>query len=130
MFGGTLTQLVASFGTPYAFEPPAGCVLFIEDANERPYRLHRMLVQMRLSGVLGRARALVFGEVPGCDEPGGSVRAQTAVEDAIAGFPGPVVYGFPSGHTSGPCWTLPLGVGVRIVTAPRPAIVVEDAPVA
>ena len=130
MYGGTLTQLVASFGTPYAFEPPAGCVLFVEDANERPYRLHRMLTQMRLSGVLGRARALVFGEMPGCDEPGGSVRARTAVEDAIAGFPGPVVYGFPSGHTSGPCWTLPFGVGVRIVTASRPAIIVEDAPVA
>jgi muramoyltetrapeptide carboxypeptidase len=130
LHGGTLTQLVASFGTPYAFDPPAGCVLFIEDANERPYRLHRMLVQMRLAGMFARARALVFGEMRGCDEPGGAVGARTAVEDATADFPGPIVYGFPSGHTAGPCWTLPLGVTVRIVTAPHPAIVVEDAPVA
>jgi muramoyltetrapeptide carboxypeptidase LdcA involved in peptidoglycan recycling len=85
---------------------------------------------MRLGGVLGRARALVFGEMRGCDEPGGAVSARAAVEDATAGFPGPIVYGFPSGHTAGPCWTLPFGVGVRIVTARRPAVIVEDAPVA
>ena len=37
--------------------------------------------------------------------------------------------GFPSGHTTGPCWTLPLGVRVRVVTAPRPSVVVEESPV-
>ena len=41
LFGGTITQLAASLGTPYAFDPPAGCVLFLEDVNERPYRLDR-----------------------------------------------------------------------------------------
>ena len=51
-----VTQLVASLGTPYAFDPPDGCVLFLEDVNERPYRIDRMLTQLRLSGVLGRAR--------------------------------------------------------------------------
>src|SRR4030095_2886842 len=58
LFGGTITQLTASLGTPYAFEPPAGCVLFLEDVNERPYRLDRMLTQLQLAGILGRARAL------------------------------------------------------------------------
>ena len=71
-FGGTIAQLVASLGTPFAFDPPEGCVLFLEDVNERPYRIDRMLTQLRLSGVLGRARALVFGEMRGCDEPGGT----------------------------------------------------------
>ena len=42
-----------------AFDPPAGCVLFLEDVNERPYRLDRMLTQLRLAGILARARALV-----------------------------------------------------------------------
>jgi len=42
---------------------------------------------------------------------------------------GPVITGFPSGHTTGPCWTLPLGVRVRVVTAPRPSVVIEEAPV-
>jgi muramoyltetrapeptide carboxypeptidase len=129
LFGGTLTQLVASLGTPYAFDPPHGCVLFIEDVNERPYRIDRMLTQLALSGVLGRARALVFGEMRGCDEPGGAVTARGVIERMTSGFPGPVVFGFPSGHTSGPCWTLPLGVQVRVVTRPHAAVIVEEAPV-
>ena len=129
LYGGTLTQLVASLGTPYAFDPPPGCVLFIEDVNERPYRLDRMLTQLRLSGVLARARALVFGEMRGCDEPGEQVTARGVIEAITRDFPGPVVLGFPSGHTSGPCWTLPLGVQVRVITRPRPAVIVEEAPV-
>jgi muramoyltetrapeptide carboxypeptidase len=129
LFGGTLTQLTASLGTPFAFDPPEGCVLFIEDVNERPYRLDRMLTQLRLAGLLDRARALVFGEMPGCDEPGGDIRARDTVDAATRGFDGPVLYGFPSGHTVGACWTLPLGVGVRVVTSPRPGLVIEESPV-
>jgi muramoyltetrapeptide carboxypeptidase len=130
MFGGTLTQLTASLGTPYAFDPPEGCVLFLEDVNERPYRLDRMLTQLTLSGLLRRAAALVFGEMRGCDEPGGLITARDVIEATTREFPGPVLYGFPSGHTTGPCWTLPLGVQARVVTAPRPGVIVEDAPVA
>ena len=52
VFGGTLTQLCASLGTPWAFHPPAGCVLFLEDVAERPYRLDRMVTQLRHAGVL------------------------------------------------------------------------------
>jgi muramoyltetrapeptide carboxypeptidase len=130
LYGGTLTQLAASLGTPYAFDPQPGCVLFIEDVNERPYRLDRLLTQVASSGVLARARALVFGEMRGCDEPGGAIAARDVVDAFTRGFPGPVLYGFPSGHTLGPCWTLPLGVGVRIVTAPRAGLIVEEPPVA
>src|SRR5258705_13716242 len=69
LYGGTITQLSASLGTPYAFDPPAGCVLFLEDVNERPYRLDRMLTQLRLAGLLSHARAMSFAERRGCDEP-------------------------------------------------------------
>ncbi len=62
LFGGTLAQLVASLGTPYAFAPPAGHVLFLEDVSERPYRIDRMLTQLRLAGILESASALVLGE--------------------------------------------------------------------
>lgn len=130
MVGGTLTLLTASLGTPYAFDPPEGCVLFIEDVGERPYRVDRMLTQLQLSGVLDRARALVFGEMRGCDEAGGEVTALQVIAPFAAAFRGPVVYGFPSGHTLGPCWTIPLGVRVRVVTSPRPAVIVEESPVA
>ena len=130
LFGGTIAQLVASLGTPFAFDPPAGCVLFLEDVNERPYRIDRMLTQLRLSGVLGRARALIFGEMRGCDEPGGAVTARETISRLTTGFAGPVLFGFPSGHTGGPCWTLPFGVDVRVESRPRPCVVIEDSAVA
>lgn len=130
LFGGTLTQLLASFSTPFAFNPPDGCVLFLEDVNERPYKLDRMLTQLRLAGLLGRARALVFGEMRGCDEPGGEPSARDVIAKALAGFPGPVVFGFPSGHTTGPCWTLPLGVRARVIASGRPRVIIEEAAVA
>ena len=62
LMGGTLAQIVASLGTPYAFAPPKGYVLFLEDVGERPYRLDRMLTQMRLAGLLDSASAIVLGE--------------------------------------------------------------------
>jgi muramoyltetrapeptide carboxypeptidase len=126
IYGGTLTQLLASFNTPYAFDPPDGSILFLEDVNERPYKLDRMLTQLRLSGLLGRARGLVFGEMCGCDEPGGRPCARDVIASVLSGFPGPIVFGFPSGHTSGPCWTLPLGVRARVIASGRPRIVIEE----
>ena len=129
LFGGTVTQLAASLGTPYAFNPPEGCVLFLEEVNERPYRLHRLLMQLRLGGILSRARALVLGEMRGCDEPSGAT-AQEVIRDFTGDVSGPIAMGFPSGHTRGPCWTLPLGVSVRITTHPRPSVIVEESPVA
>jgi muramoyltetrapeptide carboxypeptidase len=130
LFGGTIAQLVASLGTPFAFDPPQGCVLFLEDVNERPFRIDRMLTQLHLSGVLTRARALIFGEMRGCDESGGTLTAREVIARMTVGFPGPVLFGFPSGHTSGPCWTLPFGVDVRVETTPRPCVVIEDSAVA
>jgi muramoyltetrapeptide carboxypeptidase len=129
LYGGTIAQILASFGTPYAFDPPAGSVLFLEDVNERPYKLDRMLMQLRLSGMFGRARAVVFGEMRGCDEPGGSVTARDVILRAMTGFSGPVLLGFPSGHTTGPCWTLPLGVRVRVIASGQPRLVFEESAV-
>lgn len=130
LFGGTTALLAASLGTPYAFDPPEGCVLFLEDVNERPYRVDRLLTQLKLAGILSRAAALVFGEMAGCDEPGGDVRIRDVVLRLTSGFRGPVVYGFPSGHTTGPTWTLPLGVRVRVSAGSGPSITVEESAVA
>ena len=129
VLGGTLTQLGASLGTPYAFDPAPGSILFLEDVNERPYRLHRLLTQLRLAGVLSRAAGIMFGEMRGCDEPDGRITAAAVIEEFAGDCAGPVLAGFPSGHTTGPCWTLPLGVTCRIMTTPYPALIVEDAPV-
>jgi muramoyltetrapeptide carboxypeptidase len=129
LVGGTLTQLVSSLGTPYAFDPPHGCVLFLDEVGERPYRLDRMLTQLRFSGLLGRASAVVFGELPDCDEPGGACSGKAVVHDALADFPGPVLFGLPSGHTAGATLTLPFGVRARVVGAGRPAVIIEEAAV-
>ena len=126
LFGGTMAMLTASLGTPYAFMPPGECILFLEDVNERPYRLSRMLTQLRQAGVLARARAIIFGEMRGCDEPDGRVTAADAIREAMHDFHGPILFGFPSGHTTGPCWTLPLGALVRVVGSSSPAVVIEE----
>jgi muramoyltetrapeptide carboxypeptidase len=129
LVGGTLTQLMASLGTPWAFTPPDGCVLFIEDIGERPYRIHRMLTQAAQAGVFARARAIVFGEFPGCDEPGGSPAIRDVLRDFTAAFAGPVLFGFPSGHTAGPTWTLPFGVRAEVVGDAAPAVIITEAAV-
>jgi muramoyltetrapeptide carboxypeptidase len=129
LLGGTLTQLLASLGTPYAFDPPVGHVLFLDEVGERPYRLDRMVTQLRQTGLLGRASAVVVGELPGCDEPGGQPTARATIATVLADFPGPVVVGFPSGHTVGPSVTLPLGVSTRVVADGTPRLVIEEAAV-
>jgi muramoyltetrapeptide carboxypeptidase len=129
LVGGTLTQLMASMGTPNAFDPPRGCVLFLEDIGERPYRIHRLLTQAAQAGILARAAAIVFGEFPGCDEPGGEPAIRDVLRDFTGGFAGPVLFNYPSGHTSGPTWTLPLGVDVAIAGGPAPALTVLESAV-
>jgi muramoyltetrapeptide carboxypeptidase len=129
LFGGTLTQVLASIGTPYAFDPPNGFVLFIDEVGERPYRLDRMVTQLRQTGLLARASAIVIGELPGCDEPSGQVRGREVMRDLFADFPGPVVLGFPSGHVTGPAMTLPLGVLCTVESGARPRLIVEESAV-
>jgi len=127
LVGGTITQLVSSLGTPWAFDPPEDSVLFLEDVSERPYRIHRMLTQLSQAGLLSRARALVFGELPSCDEPGGEHSVRDVLREFVADFDGPVLFGFPSGHTAGATWTLPFGVRARVTTAPAALVIEESA---
>ena len=129
LLGGTLTQLVASLGTPYAFDPPSGYILLLDEVGERPYRIDRMLTQLVASGVLARAAAVVCGELPECDEPTGHPTARGVVAELLEAFPGPVLFGFPTGHTAGPALTVPLGVEVRVVGGRRPRLVVTESAV-
>jgi muramoyltetrapeptide carboxypeptidase len=129
LLGGTVTQLLATMGTQWSFEPPSGFVLFFEEVGERPYRLDRMLLQLRQTGILERASAIVIGELNGCDEPNGKITGRGVMADLLADFPGPVLVGFPSGHTKGPVFTLPLGVSCRVIADGRPRVVIEEAAV-
>lgn len=129
LFGGTITQLLSSLGTPFAFSPPNGCVLFLDEVGERPYRLDRMVTQLGQAGILARASAVIIGELPNCDEPGGDPAGRAVMADLFADFPGPVLIGFPSGHTKGPALTLPLGVSCRVIGGPARRVVIEESAV-
>lgn len=129
LMGGTITQLVSSLGTPWAFDALPGCALFLEDIGERPYRIHRMLTQLAQAGVFSRAGAIVFGEFPGCDEPGGDPAIRDVLREFTDGFAGPVLFGFPSGHTAGATWTLPFGVRADIVGESSPVVNITEAAV-
>ena len=97
LVGGTLTQLLASLGTPYEFQPPDGHVLFLDEVNERPYRLHRMLTQLRLSGRLERGGGRVRPDA-GLRRAGRQLTARDVIAGcALQDFPGPVLFGLPVG---------------------------------
>jgi muramoyltetrapeptide carboxypeptidase LdcA involved in peptidoglycan recycling len=87
-----------------------------------------MLMQLRLSGRMARASAIVFGQMPKCDEPGGKVTVRDIDRDGVIGFRGPVLFGFPSGHTTTPLVSLPLGVQTRVIASPESSrLVFEEA---
>ena len=128
LLGGTLAMLAASLGTPFAFAPPQGYVLLLDDVGERPYRIDRMLTQLGQAGLLRAASAVVLAEFPDCGDATGR-DARSVCADLLADFNGPVLFGFPSGHTSGPTLTLPLGVTVSVEAGGKPGLVVEEAAV-
>jgi len=88
-----------------------------------------MLTQLRLSGILARASAVVFGELPSCDEQDGQPTARSMLAAVMEGFRGPVLFGLPSGHTSGATLTLPFGVRATVLAGPQPRLVIEEAAV-
>lgn len=129
LLGGTLTQLLASLGTSFAFTPPDGYVLLLDDVGERPYRVDRMMTQLTQSRLLSRASAIICTEFLGCcDEDG--FDARSVIGSIVQDFSGPVLFGFPTGHAAGPVWTLPLGVEVTVSTRPVPRVIIEEAAVA
>lgn len=112
LIGGTLTQITAGLGTPYGIQLDRPAILFLEDINERPYKLRRMLTQLKLSGVLDHVTGIVFGSMTDCEDP-----ALTPIDVIAAffdGFAGPILAGFPSGHGAEPTWTLPFGVQASV----------------
>ncbi|MFI5184839.1 MAG: LD-carboxypeptidase, partial [Vicinamibacteria bacterium] len=114
--GGCLSILAAAAGTPWALtasDEPA--ILFIEDVDEPPYRVDRLLFQLRESGGLEGVGGIVFGDMKGCTPP---MRADFGLEDvileALSGMEIPIALGLSSGHASSPAVTLPFGVRARL----------------
>jgi muramoyltetrapeptide carboxypeptidase len=110
LYGGCLSMLVASLGTELEIQCD-NSILFIEDVGEKPYRIDRMLMQLRLAGKLKNVRGFIFGEMLDCIQPGKQdYTLQQVIMRILAEYGVPVVYGLKSGHVSGANVTLPLGV--------------------
>jgi muramoyltetrapeptide carboxypeptidase len=113
--GGCLSLLAAAAGTPWALDPPDDTLLFLEDVDEPPYRIDRLLLQLRHSGALRRVKGIVFGDMQGCSPPVSADYDLTEVIGrALEGLEIPIALGLSSGHTRNPFVSLPLGVRARL----------------
>jgi muramoyltetrapeptide carboxypeptidase len=114
LYGGCLSMLAASLGTPFEIETE-DTILFVEDVAEKPFRVDRMLMQLRLAGRLERVRGFVFGEMLDCLPPKGeSYTLQQVIMRVLAPYDVPVVFGLKSGHVIGGNITLPIGVEAEL----------------
>lgn len=110
--GGNLAILLALHGTRY--QPDYnGAILAVEDVNEAPYRIERMLLTLRLSGDLQRCAAIVFGSFTNTGETddkslGGKRTINEVLEEAAKAAGVPAICGAPIGHIDDQ-WSLPMG---------------------
>jgi muramoyltetrapeptide carboxypeptidase len=110
LYGGCLSILAASLGTPYEIKTH-GTILFLEDFAAKPYQVDRMLMQLKLAGKFEGVRGIVFGEMLDCVQNANQGYALQDVVMRIVGEMGvPVAYGVRSGHVTGANITLPFGV--------------------
>lgn len=114
LYGGCLSMLVASLGTPYEVRT-AGTILFLEDIAAKPYQVDRMLMQLKLAGKLKEVRGFVFGEMIDCIQHKDQEYTLEEVILRVIGDLGvPVAYGLRSGHVSSGNITLPIGVRAEL----------------
>lgn len=114
LYGGCLSMLVASLGTPYEIQTD-NKILFIEDIAEKPFRIDRMLMQLKLAGKLEQVRGFVFGEMLDCLPPKGETYTlQQVIMRILEPYNVPVVYGLKSGHVTSGNITLPIGVQAEL----------------
>jgi len=113
--GGCLSLLAAAAGTPWALRTRDETILFLEDVDEKPYRIDRMLRQLRASGALQGVAGIVFGDMKGCaPDYAEDYQLETVLLEALDGLHVPIALGLSSGHTAHPNLTLPLGVRARL----------------
>jgi muramoyltetrapeptide carboxypeptidase len=117
LVGGNLALLAALHGTP--FQPKYdGAILVLEDVNEAPYRIERLLLQLRLSGALRRCVGIVFGAFTKTGETedaslGGTRSVDEVLREAAEIVGVPTLCGAPVGHLDEQ-WSVPLGLQAEL----------------
>ena len=114
LYGGCLSMLVASLGTPYEIKTE-DTILFLEDIATKPYQIDRMLMQLKYAGKLDEVRGVVFGEMIDCIQaPEQPYTLEEVIMRVLADFDFPVAFGLRSGHVSNGNITLPIGVKTQL----------------
>lgn len=116
LVGGNLSLIAATIGTRWEIDT-RGKILFIEDVGEKPYRVDRMLCQLRLAGKLRDAAGFLIGDFTGCEPEEGqpSLTLREVLDHYFGGTGKPCLLDVPAGHGSYRA-TLPLGVKVEVDT--------------
>jgi muramoyltetrapeptide carboxypeptidase len=120
LIGGCLTLVTATLGTAYEIDT-TDSILVLEDQDTKPYQVDRMLTQLKQAGKLDSVRGAVFGEMLNCFQ--NATQGYTLEEvilDVLGETEFPILYGFPTGHTSGPNAIVPFGVAARLDLGPNP----------
>jgi muramoyltetrapeptide carboxypeptidase len=114
--GGCLSNFASLLGTPH-LPKVQDRILLLEDVNERPFRLDRLLWQCEQAGIFTQIKALLLGEFPGCfkDEKEKDIFYRRW-HDKLAGRHIPVLFNMPVGHAAA-AQVLPLGIEGEIDTA-------------
>lgn len=114
--GGNLSLVTALLGTPYEIDT-SDALLVIEEVEEAPYRIDRMLTQLRLAGSLSQVRGVLVGRCANCDvsadHPYAQMPLSQTLRDRLADLMVPVMTQLPIGH-DGEQWTLPIGLDARM----------------
>ena len=130
LIGGNLTLVTSLMGTPYEIETQER-MFFTEDVGEEPYRIDRMLTQLRLAEKLQKAAGIVFGECLNCGPSdykpsfAWDMTFGEVLDDRFTGVMAPVLSGLTIGHTSDQL-TLPLGV-MATLNADKGTLTLEEA---
>lgn len=128
--GGNLALVVSTLGTKFEIDT-TDAILFLEEINEEPFRVDRMLTQLWLAGKLQAAKAVALGSFRDCEARGTSIGGPSfslsqVFEERLASLGVPVVYGLPFGHVKSKL-TLPLGVNAELDATARTFRVLEPA---
>jgi muramoyltetrapeptide carboxypeptidase len=114
LYGGCLSMLAASLGTPFEV-CTEDAILFVEDIATKPYQIDRMLMQLRLAGKLDSVQGFIFGEMLDCVQHiSQDYTLREVILRVLEGYDVPIVYGLRSGHVSHANITLPIGVRAEL----------------
>ena len=129
LLGGNLTVFTTILGSPYVPDF-RDSILFVEDVEEEPYSLDRMFTQLKLAGILGQLKGVVWGTCDKCAPSAGfgSLTISDVLNDHVRTLGVPAYYGAMIGHVDRQ-FTLPLGIQVELdadagtITMLEPAVV-------